>query len=123
MTDQISKPEKGPTELKKELTASKRENTRLRNKLTAVEKQLADLQASIGNNEDNFVKFILDRDMETITPVVGYRKDVFDDLFKAGLISDAMEGKDYAIQLALISIVVEAGNQLVDAFSPGFDEE
>ena len=90
-------------------------HSRLLTKLEEHEKMLE-------TQQDNYVKIIVSPDLKSITPVIGYRSDCFENLFQDGMLDDTKEGSKFAIQLALMTIAGEALQQLIESFEPEPEE-
>ena len=71
----------------------------------------------------NSVELVIADDLTKVTPIVKFRRDVFEKMVELGYLSDKDEGSDIAIQLALMTIAHEALDQIIESFSQPVEED
>lgn len=98
------------------------EKTQLEEKINTLQSEVDRLNGIMNNNDNNYVKILISKDLESITPVIAFREDCFEHMFQAGMLDDTKEGSKFAIQLALLTIAAESMQQLVESFETAPEE-
>jgi len=112
------------TQLEKELEEEKQSHTALSDAyenqsvdLKLIKEQYDSLLNKLNDSDENSVKFVISKDLTQVTPVVRVNTESHEKMIEMGYIKDGDENHKFATQLALITIVDEAVDQIIESFS------
>ena len=74
------------------------------------------LQTMFEQAENNEVTLRVSDSIESVTPIIRYKTNVFENLVKEGYLQDSQLGNPMAIQLALLTIASDALGQILDSY-------
>lgn len=105
--------------LELQVEVAEQECSRAADEIRELKKQIETLSSK---SDDNYVKIQFSNDLFKVIPIIGYREDVFEALFQEGLLNDG-DNNPHAIQLALLTMVSDALQQLLQAFEEPLVED